>query len=247
MFSYWVHLFLFGLVAFADANDRQRIVGGKNASVGQFPYMASLRVKNKHVCGGAIVSPNYILTAAHCVEAANNRGKLSEVTIVTGTIYLNSGGDVHAVTAMSYDPGYKNDLDKDVGIIKLARPITFNENQKPIDIATERPPEGKYVTVSGWGLTAYPSPAPPDNMQYQFIKVIKFSKCRFYFPTITTAVCTFLKVDVGVCFGDSGSPLVYNNQVVAVASRVVPCAKGYPDLFSSTADSMGYIRKAMSE
>lgn len=45
-----------------------RVIGGSDAQEGQFPYQVSLRVRGLHVCGGTIISNDFILTAAHCVE-----------------------------------------------------------------------------------------------------------------------------------------------------------------------------------
>lgn len=45
-----------------------RIVGGRDAEINQFPYQISLRLYNQHICGGSIISKNYIITAAHCVS-----------------------------------------------------------------------------------------------------------------------------------------------------------------------------------
>lgn len=44
-----------------------RIVGGSNANNGQFPHQISLRIGESHICGGSIISQNYVVTAAHCV------------------------------------------------------------------------------------------------------------------------------------------------------------------------------------
>ena len=48
-----------------------KIVGGTQATPGQFPFVASLKIKSFysyiHFCGGAAISQEYILTAAHCV------------------------------------------------------------------------------------------------------------------------------------------------------------------------------------
>ena len=50
-----------------------RIVGGRNASEGEFPWQVSIRAKSSlgdfsHICGGSILSSNTIVTAGHCVK-----------------------------------------------------------------------------------------------------------------------------------------------------------------------------------
>lgn len=53
-----------------------RIVGGADATPGQFPYQVSLRIKDSHTCGGSIIDNQWILTAAHCV-AENVTGNVA--------------------------------------------------------------------------------------------------------------------------------------------------------------------------
>jgi len=53
-----------------------RIVGGADAAEGQFPHQVSLRQLSSHICGGSIIAPQVILTAAHCVTSEATDGTL---------------------------------------------------------------------------------------------------------------------------------------------------------------------------
>lgn len=56
---------LLGVVRSSPLNNR--IVGGNDSALRQFPHQISLRRDHSHVCGGSIISNRYVLTAAHCV------------------------------------------------------------------------------------------------------------------------------------------------------------------------------------
>jgi secreted trypsin-like serine protease len=52
----------------ASVRPRPRIVNGQEASPHQFPFMISLWRGNGHTCGGTLIAPEWVLTAAHCID-----------------------------------------------------------------------------------------------------------------------------------------------------------------------------------
>lgn len=67
---------LITLTLAAPGSPQGRIVGGVDATLGQFPHQISLRQSGSHICGGSIISRDFILTAAHCVSIQLDDGTL---------------------------------------------------------------------------------------------------------------------------------------------------------------------------
>lgn len=58
-----------------------RVVNGQNASPHSWPWQISLRVRGRHICGGSLIRPDWIVTAAHCVD---RNPSPSSYTVVVG-------------------------------------------------------------------------------------------------------------------------------------------------------------------
>uniref|UniRef100_A0A8D2D0A7 Transmembrane serine protease 3 n=1 Tax=Sciurus vulgaris TaxID=55149 RepID=A0A8D2D0A7_SCIVU len=102
-----------------------RIVGGNVSSLAQWPWQVSLQFQGYHLCGGSVITPLWIVTAAHCVY---DLYRPKSWTIQVGLIsLLDSPEPSHLVEKIIYHSKYKpKRLGHDIALMKLAGPLTFN-------------------------------------------------------------------------------------------------------------------------
>lgn len=109
----------------------KRLAGGSDAQTGQYPYMAAIKFDGKLVCGGAIISPTKILTAANCVDRCLHdkdptfRDCKNFMTIYTGSASLSKGGNVSRVTSVKVPENFVlGKFANDIGIITVSNIVT---------------------------------------------------------------------------------------------------------------------------
>uniref|UniRef100_A0A1L8EGG5 Putative serine protease sp24d-like protein n=1 Tax=Haematobia irritans TaxID=7368 RepID=A0A1L8EGG5_HAEIR len=222
------------MLAMALAEPTGRIVGGVDAYEGQFPHQISLRFSGSHICGGSIISRNYILTAAHCVGAEDEDGvyhvdDAKYFTIRAGSTNRLMGGVVKQVVEIIVHEDYGNFIN-DVALLKLESPLIFSANIQAIPIATEEVPVGSAVGISGWGRLKTGGDIP-IKLQHNTLESISKLKCFTSILMSSDAlICLAHPSDNGACNGDSGGPATYNNELVGVAGFVVGgCGTTNPD------------------
>lgn len=131
-----------------------RIVGGNASSPRQWPWQVSLQFHGHHLCGGSVITPRWIVTAAHCVYDLYLPSSWSvQVGFVT-----QQDTQVHpySVEKIIYHRNYKpKTMGNDIALMKLAAPLVLNGHIEPICLPNfgEQFPEGKMCWVSGWGAT----------------------------------------------------------------------------------------------
>jgi secreted trypsin-like serine protease len=210
-------------VASAEATAGASIVGGRAATIEEFPslsYIEAHHGKHGFACTGTVVAPRVVLTAAHCVE------EVEKGTITPPNEYALSTGiadptkatpeNVFHVVANHVFPGFDPGvLHGDAAILILDRPTTAPALAMagPTDAALYG--GGAEVRLAGWGLTSANAREQPANLRMTTMLVQTPSSCRkatrtFYRPFFPTGQVCLLATDraSGGCFGDSGGPAI---------------------------------------
>lgn len=224
-----------------------RIVGGSPTSIDVHPYQVAILYKNQLFCGGSIISKQWILTAAHCIESVLP----NLLTVRVGSSYYSKGGTVHVKISEIIPHSLYDDYtaDYDVGLIKLATELTWSSTVKPVQlpVVSTNVPTGTNGVVTGWGKTA--SSDTSDVLQALMVPVIDQKKCEDIFRKTTRRItqrmmCAgYLTGGKDTCQSDSGGPLVYNNEQIGIVSWGMKCgAVDYPGVYTRISAVRAWIK-----
>lgn len=208
-----------------------RIVGGAPREIADHPWQVALVEggldQRYQFCGGSLIAPTVVVTAAHCIV---NRIVLSDparVDVVAGTRTFSQGGERLRARALFVHPNYDTESqDYDVAIIVLAAPSTLAQ---PAEISDEPVAVGTTAWVTGWGAVQEGGMGTTDLLGAE-IPVIDNPTCnarQSYNGRITDRMlCAGLRGGgVDSCQGDSGGPLTAGRRLVGVVSWGYGCAR----------------------
>ncbi|CAF0919612.1 unnamed protein product [Brachionus calyciflorus] len=196
-----------------DVKSQIKIVNGQVALDNAWPWMVAIIYKNRFICGGSIIAPDWIITAAHCVEddldpfnynffyGINNLNDSQKETAFASKIYMHP----------DYFPTV---IYNDIALIKLTKKIKFSKKVKPICLPKTGKLdeiENKKVVATGWGKTNGDPSTRSSKILLQTSLIIKNNKtekgCNY---RRYNNYCTLgASGDSGVCQGDSGGPLQF--------------------------------------
>lgn len=202
------------------------VIGGAPDEAESFPWMAFVvNVKAEQhlvdLCSGAVVAPRLVLTAAHCVEDVKT-GQIdapAEFGVVTGADDWTSSS--HEVLPVSQTVVYgrfdRHLLNYDAALLVLAEPTSAPA------IALARRPEdrswlqgGTGAWLVGWGDAEFAQKIPTTTLRYAETVIQGSRWCRLnappFFSRDEVCVINAPKEATGACHGDSGSPLVLDEE-----------------------------------
>lgn len=209
---------------------QNRIYGGKNTEIGEFPWLARLKYENDlYGCAASLITDRYVITSAHCVQD-NGQVIGKPISVRLGewdeetekdcfeNICNNKPVDVN-ITNYFFHPEYnvQNKTVHDIALLKLEEPVYFTDFIQPVCLPTT-----EYVMMqdylqdssywaAGWGLTEYGQTSPIKRKVK--LEAVPTKTCEGIFPHIPKTSFPYLICAGGIegkdtCKGDSGGPLV---------------------------------------
>ncbi|KAM5248491.1 ovochymase-2 [Ctenodactylus gundi] len=252
-----------------NLNFFSRIVGGNEVEKGSYPWQVSLKRGRKHICGGTIISPRWVVTAAHCVA---KRNVASSLNVTAGEYDLSQTEpeeQILTIETVIIHPQFstKKPMEYDIALLKMAGTFQFGQFVGPMCLPKpgEKFEAGFICTTAGWGRLT------EDGVLSQVLQEVNL-------PIVTQAECaaallalkkpisgkTFLCTGFSgggkdACQGDSGGSLMCQNKkgawtLAGVTSWGLGCGRGWrnngheneqgsPGIFTDVSKVLPWIRK----
>lgn len=204
-----IALLVLGAAGIAQAAERApRVVGGSDALISDAPWQAYVRIGSAY-CGGVVIADRWILTAAHCLDTADDNdafdlASANDVSVYTGTAEINGVGfssfqsSVAAIYANSnYD---KTTFSNDIALIKLSTDIHANASAVQLadltvqaDVDATANLSNNDLQLTGWGFTNANRTGYTDTLQKAALSTVSDATCASDWGTTVSGVSNYQK------------------------------------------------------
>ena len=200
------------------ADTATKITGGSNTSISDFPWQVFLEAET-FTCGGAIISNQWIITAAHCTRNDFNvKIPASSMDVIVGANNPRNslqGKKYYVDEVISHESFDISTLENDIAVLKLKVPIDY-PNATPIKLVSAKDASagatdpGVMSWVTGYGYTSVDPVIYPSVLQKVQLPIVSNSQASSVWKKIpaTDMMAGYRDGNKDACSGDSGGPLV---------------------------------------
>ncbi|XP_013115628.1 trypsin delta-like, partial [Stomoxys calcitrans] len=220
-----------------------RIIGGRAINIRRVPWQIALYNNGNFVCGGSLISLDWVLTAAHCIA---NGGSF---TMRAGSSFLNRGGQYRTARIVVMHRLYNvNTFDSDIAMIRVNRHFRTSRLVKTISLAKNGRGLPAKVYVSGWGSQFYQGPVPN---RIRGVTLNKYSRreCSQLYQSVGITITRNMVCAGGpgrdACHGDSGGPMVWRRIQYGIVSMGLQCTLP-PSVYTNVRQMNGWIRSVVN-
>ncbi|KFV64316.1 Ovochymase-2, partial [Dryobates pubescens] len=240
-----------------------RIIGGEEAVPYSWPWQVSVQLSDEHICGGAVLAKEWVVTAAHCFNSKEPYRDLWMVVAGLHDLTEQENRQRRSVKQYIIHPSFnKTTMDSDIALLQLAKPLEFNHYVRPVCLPAkeEAVQPSRVCVVTGWGAREEDREKGKKLHQLE-VPVLVLDTCQSYYINLPSKVtqrmiCAGFPLEDGKdsCTGDSGGPLVCPSEdnlgfytLHGITSWGLGCGKkSYPGVYTNVGAFVDWIKQSVN-